>query len=304
MATIEETKTYDNWYTFICDIEKSSKDGNKIYRGHSNDPNKSKNEWKLLSSYNRIHSHTPNVYHFRTILNQHLSSDIFPKYFGDYSFKNMDYLKNCSSVQRAYYFQHYGIPTCFIDFTKCPLIASYFGISSLPGTNVTYADENNDIIPFADDAFITVFELYHEKLINDLKIKEIKSNNFNSKSYDDFLKYIWNPGVHIGIDLNPLNGYPDSNYNLNQQKGVFILFDNYNCDTDLSLFVQNIADELNIEDNILKIYRLKTNSIYQNILIGNRKHTLYSYLKSQKCSGKFLFDDLQGLKYDFNFLHS
>jgi len=306
MATIEETKTYDNWHKFICDLEKSSKDGNKIYRGQSNDPCDPENEWTIVSSYNRLHSKYKNkAYYFRTILNQHLSPRLFSAYYGDYAFNQIEDLKQLTSIQRAYYFQHYGIPTCLIDFTKCPLIASYFGISSVPGTNVTYADDDNNIIPFTNNAFITIYELDAQKLIDILNVKEINSKSFTSKKYDDYLKELWSLGFHIGIDLNPLDeSMKESNFNLNQQKGVFILYDNYNSNIDLIFAIDSLAKEIGCNDKIIKKYRLKTNAIYEYLPINNTRHNLYTYLKSKQRTGQFLFNDLQGLKYDFNFLHS
>jgi len=304
MATIEEIKTYDNWYTFICDLEKSSRNGNKIYRGQSNDPYNPENEWTIISSYNRLHSKYKNkAYYFRTILNQHLSSELFSSYYGDYAFNQIEHLKQLTSIQRAYYIQHYGIATCLIDFTQCPLIASYFGISSIPGTNIAYPDNNPTHFPH--DAFITIYEIDAKKLVDILKVNEINSKHFETKKYDDYLKRMWPPGFHLGVDLNPLDeSMKDANFNLKQQKGVFILYDNYNSDIDLISAINSLAKEIGCNDQIVKKYKLKTNAIYKYLQINNTKHNLYTYLKSQQCTGQFLFNDLQGLKYDFNFLHS
>jgi hypothetical protein len=133
---------------------------------------------------------------------------------------------------------------------------------------------------------------------------EIEPSDF-PYSYSKYLiKY-----CYLGLDLNPLRNCHNSsldNYNLKKQDCCFLLFDNENRDMCLINFLKILREENKslVEQPIITRYDLKYNQAFAKL--HSRQPTsiiLFSYLRQQKSTGKFLFNDIQGLKYDLNFFH-
>ena len=56
---------------------------------------------------------------------------------------------------------------------------------------------------------------------------------------------------------------------------------------------------------LIKEYRLPYNKVFHYGTIEGRKEVkLFSYLDKNDISGRTLFNDIQGLKYDLNFFHN
>jgi len=115
MEILEIKPIYDNWESLINDLKREDDKNRFIYRGQTNSFNFKTNKlypWEIISSFDRCYP--TNTYRFRNFLNQHLKQSIFEKVYQDYSFafaKNLSYV---SQIEKIYFLQHYGVPTCFI----------------------------------------------------------------------------------------------------------------------------------------------------------------------------------------------
>jgi len=115
--------------------------------------------------------------------------------------------------------------------------------------------------------------------------------------------------IYAALDPNPEIRIGDKfdNYNLLNQNSCFLLFDN--CETNnigFEDFIQLYAKEKNISivEPIIEIYKIPYNNIFRKLRrFDSNSVSLFKYLAMNKISGKYLFNDFQGLKYDFNFFH-
>jgi hypothetical protein len=313
MEDILEIIEFSNWPALVKELENNS-DESKIYRGHSNNYSyervKIQNRynrkvfldyWKLISSFNRHYSTFG--YLFRTYLKQQFADGFFKSVYGEYSFKEIDFLKECSLIERVYYFQHYGVPTCLIDFTKDPLIALYFAISSVKASNGGALDKDDNPYYHPSEPFISIFEVNFERITDLLKVKFIDKDSL-IKIYDDYDMY----GCHIAFDINPLHNCQTQsvNENLTRQKGCFILFDNNNTDLTLVNYLKSSLKSLGIRFEILvREYRLPYNKVFHKGGLDEFKDIkLFTFLNKHNATGRTLFNDIQGLRHDLNFFHN
>jgi hypothetical protein len=123
-----------------------------------------------------------------------------------------------------------------------------------------------------------------------------------SFSYNTYYQRI----AYIALDLQPKVSIESQheNYNLSNQKSCFLLFDNCNSnDIGFEEFVQSyiLQNNIKLKEPIIEISKIPYNSIYSK---SKRNHpesiSLFRYLTERNISGRYLFNDLQGLKYDFN----
>lgn len=311
MDSILEIIDHSTWPDLVNDLRKNA-DESKIYRGHSNNYSiiKGKRDingkividtWKLISAFNRYYlSH---LYLFRTFLKQQFADEFFKSQYGKYDFVEIFYLKDCSLLERLYYLQHYGVPTCFIDFTKNPLVALYFAISSVKGGNTSSLDSEGNPYYHPQEPFISVFEINHTRISELLDVKYIE-NDFFKKIYDSYDMY----SCHIGFDINPLNNcQPNTlNVNLKKQDGCFVLYDNNNTTFSFVDYINCSFSKRGIKkETLIREYRLPYNTVFHNgIIDGKTNAKLFSYLDKNNVSGRTLFNDIQGLKYDLIFFHN
>lgn len=136
-----------DWPSLVQSLEGNQGDG-FIYRGQSNSPN---TEWKVISSFNRHYSYSKTLYSFETFIEQQLSDYLFD-YYDSYSYEKMKDLADSSLCERLYFLQHYGIPTCLLDFTKDPLTGVYFALSGV-------ALSDTFPLPYSDKDYISVYQL-------------------------------------------------------------------------------------------------------------------------------------------------
>jgi len=313
MEDILQIIEFSNWPDLVKEL-KTNSDESKIYRGHSNNYTyemvKIRNmynrkvildSWKLISSFNRYYSRYE--YLFRTYLKQQFADGFFKSVYGKYNFKEIDYLKGCSLIERLYYFQHYGVPTCLIDFTKDPLIALYFAISSVKANNGGAFDTDDNPYYHPNEPFISIFEVNYKRISELLKVKHIEKDSIIT-IYDDYDMY----GCHIAFDIHPVqNCQPNLiNENLTRQKGCFILYDNNNADLTLERYIMGSLKKLGIKMEVLvREYRLPYNKIFHKGILDDSKDTkLFAFLDHNNATGRTLFNDIQGLKYDLNFFHN
>jgi hypothetical protein len=201
-------------------------------------------------------------------------------------------------------------PTCLIDFTKDPLIALYFAITGVKGSSGSTFDANGDFAIYPDDCFLSIYKI-------DCKIlREIGVKTFEQETGDLFLRY---RNYEIPLDninfsrsyaiLAILNNpeFNEINYNLQKQKGCFLLYDNHGFNFGGKKGLEKFLSEYAIRRNLsvsspaISIYKIRYNSIFKNR--KKNKKSLFRFLSESKITGAYLFNDLQGLKYDFNFFH-
>ena len=295
---VEEYDVFEDWVELIKKIEKLNKE-EFIFRGHSNDY-KQTEEWKIVSSFNRKYNR--DFYDFGTYLRQQLCDSFFEKVYSKYKFIEIEKLYGYNLLQRLYYFQHYGIPTCLIDFTKNPLVATYFAIANVLLSNSGLCGNDNNLTLYPSDCFVTIYAINIKKIMTLFDIKNL--NNSCLLKYQSYE----NNHAFIGCDLNPMNQYDyDQNkcpYNLKEQESVFILFDNKGGNSwSLIDWIKSSAlnKGLNSDEKLVYKFKLNYNAITKRQ--ENNKMTLFNHLEREKKTGQYLFDDIQGLKYDLNFFH-
>lgn len=311
-----ESSYYSDWTKLIEDLKKNSKPS-KIYRGHSNGYSKTRikvtkesfasgewgmrldlKRWKLISSYDRAND---GKYPFMFYLSQQLNTGNFRGEYRDYKYPMIKKLSNCSLLERVYFLQHYGVPTCFLDFTKNPLIALYFAITKVKDSVLHPLDSigNPQLYPPAK-LYVSIFEFDYKKITDILKIPSI-TRDFSIMNYGLFNIN----GAHIGFDVNPFENSDGivPNENLKRQKGCFVLYELGKKEISLDEFICNELIKKGVrESGLIREYRLDYNEIFHKHNIEKFKTiSLFSYLDQKKFTGRYLFNDIQGLRYDLNF---
>lgn len=243
-------------------------------------------------------------YKFISYLYQQLEENIFSHHYGSYDFVKASDLNNYSQLERIYFLQHYGVCTCFMDFTHNPLIALFFAIADVRSTDIYSPDNNENKIVHPSEPYISCYEIDYTRIIDLFNIEKIDKNF----SYQDYGRFkIKHSHAHLGFDLTPVeNCGPDNiNENLKHQKGCFVLYDNNSSDLTLDKTIDNLFFYGKMEiEKVIREYRLPYNKIFaRSDFEGMEGTSLYRYLKSKEICGKYLFSDIQGLKYDLNFFH-
>lgn len=317
MVNIKETLNYTNWTELVSKLRENQNEFN-IYRGHSNDYriNVKQNffdwvkngvldseinliHWPLISSFDRLY--TRMYYKFDTFLTQQFEDNNFKARYRSHKLKEISDLISCNILERLYFFQHYGIPTCFLDFSHNPLVALFFSITSVRATNSYNVDSNGNPLIHLNGPYISIYEFNYQRISALLNIKSIENDfsgfNYNSYSKDNF---------HLAFDMNPLEKChsPVLNKNLKFQEGCFILFDNNGGNKTLDQFIQDQLSNSLLNEILIREYRLTFNGVFHRYdFEGLRDVTLFDFLDYKNVTGRTLFSDIQGLKYDLNFYH-
>jgi hypothetical protein len=298
-----------------------------IFRGQSNSINSvgEFSQWRLESSFNRFYTRKF-AFSFSHILNQHLQNDLFKFHYGRYSYSKISEIQSLNELQKCFYLQHYGMPTCLIDFTHDPLIAMYFAMSGIQGSSGAQYDGDGNCVEFStspEKDYVTIYRLNHKVLREVFSISEITSENYDNwlSKYETAYHCSHQVNVKLALILNPEDKIRIDNFNLTAQKGCFLLFDNaegLDIDrgsrqkVDLIGFLENhekyYAAEL--PEPVLTVFNINYNAFIrrkERILIDGeldpKNISAFEFLNRKKLTGKYLFDDIQGLRYDFNFMH-
>jgi hypothetical protein len=320
MESIIESIPFSNWTELVTDLRKNE-NGSMIYRGHSNDyrltlakkPHEaflsadfSKTSdfisWSLISSFDRYYK--GHFYKFNSFLHQQLEDNIFRSKYGSYNLSEISYLKYCTQLERIYYLQHYGVHTCFMDFSQDPLIALFFSIANVRSSNIYNVDRDYNKFIHPSEAYVSCYELNHDKISELFNIAKL-DKDFSYKNYGSYR--VKNCNAYLAFDLMPIvKCQPDTiNENLKLQKGCFVLYDNNGSYIPLDKLIDRLFFYENKDKEVvIKEYRLPYNEIFAKHNFEEFEDiSLVNYLNRKGISGKYLFNDIQGLKYDLNFLH-
>lgn len=274
-----------------------------IFRGQSNGSSSHNENWGLISSYKRYFQN--NELPFSSFIINNLDKGRFNSYFNNYSYPNSKKIASAPFIEKLYYLQHYGIPTCLIDFTKDPLIALYFAMATLKIPVVRQYSEGG-YISIGSDRYITIYQIDTQLLKDVFGVKEIVDRDF-CWDYEQFsLPFITQSSIKLALDLNPIERIELlDNYNLQKQKGCFILYDNTQNVNSISLetTLEHINhDHLNIE--FANPVIIKHNLYLDHLRSKGNRDSIFSYLKKDKgMTGMNLFNDIQGLKFDLLQIH-
>ncbi len=283
-----------------------------IYRGQSN----TGKFWEILSSYNRKYKPDFHKNH----------ADKLKCYLGKYKkIKEYSELMKLDFIDLLIYLQHYGFPTLLVDFTKDPYIAFYFACSDVhysvrsrleffnhsthnninkkafeiakkcSNGNFLETDELDFLFNYQKDFFVSLIEIDLKKIVSNGFLSDIGTNH---KQYDyDFLDKIKKDvyidekrkEVFLFSILNPYNC--KININLCQQKGVLLYFDS---SVSLDEFLKRSG-----YDYILTYHLIPKPFLNLPDHAISGKETIFQYLKNKRITGEYLFNDLQGFRYDF-----
>jgi len=297
-----------SWQEFI--EENNSSNEEFICRGHTNEVRNGEFiEWEIVSSFNRYYSDLN--FRFESILGQQLEESLFESYYGNYKCVKDYKINNVNTLTKLYFLQHYGVPTCLIDFTYNPFIALYFAISNIKGQQA--GKYSFDGIPnfYPDNYHISVYKINVKLLVEKFEVNEIKHiDNSLFLNYFEYRKfYLGNMGIYIALDKNPEKKLSNNvqNHNLIKQQSCFILFDNGDASgVSLETFINKYSDDnqISLTKPLIEVFKIPYNSILRK---QRSKHpsskSLFKYLHINGISGQSLFNDFQGLKYDLNFFH-
>lgn len=302
---IKEIKL-DNWWQYEYFINNLPNPDSFIYRGQSNDFSRPTfTSWQLVSSFKRR-------YHSCLIKFKYFAEKLDPKicryFFRNYKVDIIEKLGDSSSIDKLYFFQHYGIPTCLIDFTHDPLIALYFAMAEVSEPDTKSYDNESNPKFYPNDCYLTIYQLNHERLKTVFNVKDIENTSFNTDRYLSYRITINYNDYYLGLDLTPeskINSSLVENFNLKKQKSVFLLFDDTETYQTKSFedFINEWCEDKTIEnpEPILTKYLIPYNSVFESRDSNSPQSTsLFHYLIKKGISGCFLFNDLQGIKYDFN----
>lgn len=320
-----ETVYLKSWRDYV-DLHQHTDVSTYIFRGQSNSISPSGDfiKWRVDSSFNRFYSMKFSM-QFASMLNQQLDPELFNNRYQHYTYTGIENLATMDALRKCIYLQHYGIPTCLIDFTSDPLIALYFAMSAIQGTSGGTYDTEGNCIHFSNSEerdYVSIYRLNCSILKEQFKIKEINSENFDSflTSYTSHYHLSDSVDVKFGLILNPFDKKHDErNYNLIAQKGCFLLFDNeqgidvdsrVNPNVDLIRFLEIHEKYRKVElpEPVVTIFNIGYNSFMNSRQRFNPDGTAnisaFEFLKRKDLIGRTLFNDIQGLKYDFSFFHS
>jgi hypothetical protein len=296
------------WQEFIDTNPMSNLNNKKyIYRGQTNNSVNGKfEEWELVSSFNR--NYTKLQYRFSKFMSQQVS--FMDSTYSEYEFVKSTDILNSNIISKIYFLQHYGIPTCFVDFTFNPLISLYFSISALKGQSGGANTVEGFPAYYPENYYFTIIRIETERLRQLLGIKDLQHFeldlfiNYDSYCIDIDRNYY----AQIALDLDPLESVNNSNnFNLLNQDSCFLLFDNASCSSFsfekfLRLYIEK--HQILINEPLITKYHIKYNTAFKPMRSRQPNYTsLFKFLKQNNISGKTLFNDIQGLKYDFNFFH-
>ena len=298
---------HTTWEEFVKENPVSNLENKRfIYRGQTNDFSNENPEWEIISSFNRFY--TKQQYSFSKFIGQQI--DFMDSTYSEYEFVKKSNILGSNIISKIYFLQHYGIPTGFIDFTYHPLIALYFSISALKGqSGGTYKTDGFPSF-YSDKNYFTIIRIDVEKLQESIPIKNLQ--HFDRDLFLNYESYYINIDeyyrANIALDLNPLKSNNNSsNFNLLRQAPCFLLFDNASCNSFsfekfLSLYFEK--HQIVMNKPFITKYHIKYNTAFSPMHSRQPDYiSLFKFLKSNNISGKTLFDDIQALKYDFNFFH-
>lgn len=310
MNAIETIKC--TWEEFVKANPNSNTVSKKyFYRGQSNGINPKTNkfiEWPVISSFNRSFSD----YEFEKFIIQQV--DFISSKYADYGIVKNRKIDKEDNLSKIYFLQHYGIPTCFIDFTYHPLIALYFAITGLEmksGGLFNIEGYHNEY----SNEYFTIYKINIKKLREVLNIRSFsKSDPFNLYNYDSYRIHIDSDNFgYLALDEDPLSKIKniDSNYNLKHQHACFLMYDNSKYQNDIAVngfedFLTNYIESksIKVEEPIIYKYQIGYNGAYKPTHAKRFTYKpLFTFLREQKVIGYNLFDDIQGLRYDFKFFH-
>jgi hypothetical protein len=322
--TLIQEKNLSSWKEFV-DYCSEIQEGKYLFRGQSNYSNElsrgGNNEnfkrWELQSSFDRIYPKS--AHDFSNFISSIIGS--FNTYFKRYDQifnepKLSEDLAKANASEKLKFFQHYGIPTCLIDFTFDPLTALYFAVSDIKYESGGQTDE-------FPNCYFSIFHINHSLLHEKIGVKYLNNsieensfleffhyNNFGKciNHKNDNLKYFYSSWIDIP------DNYPFKwNENIKLQKGCFLLFESEpyldtkkKWDTKKRSFewmlqhFESITGEKSKEP-ILTIYNIPYKSIFANDVREGYNGSLYEFMKKNKKLGRYLFNDIQGLKYDIQF---
>lgn len=305
-SVIENIHT--TWKKFVKENPVSNLENKRfIYRGQTNSIiNDEFTEWEIISSFNRFYSKQQES--FSRFISQQI--DFMDSTYSEYEFVKNNNILGSNVISKIYFLQHYGVPTCFVDFTYHPLKALYFSISFLKAQLV--GRHSIDGFPnfYPENYFFTVIRIDYLKLQKLIGIKNLKHFEL-----DLFLKYDSYKidideyySAHVALDLAPLQSTQNSNnFNLQKQDSCFLLFDNASCNSvSFEKFLHQFIEkhQILVDEPFITKYHIKYNTAFKPMRSRQPDYiSLFKYLKQNNISGKTLFNDIQGLKYDFNFFH-
>lgn len=303
---IADIQVYNHWLEFARKFKDFSPSSSLIFRGQSNALQYSNLDfWQIQSNLKRSPYGSMELLEY--LQNLLFSKDLLTKY----GVRSNNNSKKINLLEIMAFLQHQGIPTPLVDFTKDPITALFFALSSLPVKNQ----------PYEDALYHSVFEIDKKILVRDFGIREFSLSHEIKRL--DILDQL--PMFEIGIDediernQNLLMGicYNDQksesliNSKLQKQDGEFLFLHlpdkvykkrKLIKDLNLEYLLKIVKKRKNIEIKPIRLHLIPYDSINKEIEVDLYSHDLlYAYFKIKAKTGLNLFEDTTGFKYDFMF---
>jgi len=308
-----ETKIYKHWWKFT----NRSFSPNSIFRGHSNykkhsisEIGKLRSEIEKSRKENEIDERHPEKKNFSVWQTQSAFHRQFVdcEFWGFYSnyrslLENIDLYKtqlepfvdengtkDLTVLQLLQLFQHYGISTPLIDFTKNKDTALYFAYSDLFDSGVMH-----DIAEDCGNRFITIVEVRLDVLLKYKMIETITDTHFNSSfDLESGVFYYYDPKIRL------------KNKNIDLQEGSFIYLDS---EMSMEEYIQNELikkkgssgipnPKFRIKPIVWHIIPYSSVDFFSRCRIERKDYSLFAYLLAKKKLGLYLFTDIKGIERD------
>ena len=181
------------------------------------------------------------------------------------------------------------------------MVALFFAMAGIQYKGSFYDPEK--YTHFNEDRFISVYEIDTKTLKK--VFPAIKTLNNEVELLKDEYRFSNSQPFNFALDIHPNTSDSTINQNMKNQEGCFILFDSSFKNPDLikalEYDLQIRKDDYNEDLQHVKPCITEHRFFLRDLITPNNKSLIHFITEEHGVSGKILFDDIQGIKYDLNY---